>query len=77
MIIGGEEYHSLKKKDYEWFFSLSPEKMRKMADNDLSNITDAILVQLEPEDLEQLKNFATFWIFVKTQFTRGFEIAHH
>ncbi len=46
----------------EWFFTLSPEKMRQMADNDLSNITDAILLQLEPEDLEQLKTFANFWI---------------
>jgi len=45
----------------EWFFSLSPEKMRKMADNDLSNITDAVLLQLEPEDLEQLKTFTLFW----------------
>lgn len=46
----------------EWFFSLNPEKMRKMADNDISNITDDVLLQLEPPDLQKLKEFCTFWL---------------
>ena len=33
-----------------------------MADNDISNITDDVLLQLEPPDLQKLKGFCTFWL---------------
>jgi hypothetical protein len=41
-----------------------PEDMRKAADADVKNVTDAIIANLEPEALEELKNFCKFWIYL-------------
>ena len=46
----------------KWFFSLNPEKMRKLADKDLANITDSVLAGLEPGPLESLNTFCLFWM---------------
>jgi len=42
-----------------------PEKMRALANNDIINIQDS-LNQLEPETLEELKDFCIFWMNVIT-----------
>ena len=38
------------------------EEMRQLADNDLTNIEDSFLNSLEPEALEELKGFCSFWL---------------
>jgi hypothetical protein len=38
------------------------EEMRQLADNDLNNVEDSFLNSLEPEALEELKGFCSFWL---------------
>ena len=38
------------------------EQMRQLADNDLNNLEDTFLSSLEPESLEELKDFCSFWL---------------
>lgn len=40
----------------------SADNMRKLGGADVTNIDDAILSKLQPEDLESLKEFCSFWI---------------
>ncbi len=49
------DYNNWRSRNY------TADNMRKLAGGDVANIDDSILAKLQPEDLEKLKEFCSFW----------------